>query len=143
MDGILNAYHRSSNPLHTKSFEEKIEYFLAYPRTRNIAKKDFETTNCYYTCNEKDECDFSQCIEKINETKFKNEKISKFMKDVVDKHSVCFSPPHISDGILISYKSDNESESTKSIFHMINKNKQNDTRTCVLELNKERLVLLK
>lgn len=142
MDGILNAFHRSmSKPFCAKDFDEKVRCMLAYPRTHNIDKKDFETTSCYYTCNEKNECDFSQCLQKVNETKFENEKVSKFMKEAIEKHSKCFSTAHVFDGYIVSYKPDNES--AKSIFHMINKDKQNDTRTGVIELNPTRLELIK
>jgi hypothetical protein len=140
MDGILNAFNRSmQKPYYAKSFDEKVQTLLAYPRTKNIDRKDFQTTSCYYSCNEEKECDFKQCIEKIKETDFKNPELNTFMKKITDEKFKCLTPEVICDGYLFQYTEDNNS--SKSIFHMVNE-KQKDTRTGFIELNEKRLEII-
>jgi hypothetical protein len=141
MDGILNAYHRSMKPFYTKSFEEKVQCFLAFPHTSSINKKDFDAPTCYYSCNEKNECDFSQCIQKVNETSFPNQNVEKFNKEVVEKYSKCLSIAHNMDGLMISYGPDTK-QSSKTVMCMMNNKQHVKGRIGVIELNDTRLKIL-
>lgn len=141
MDGILNAYYRSMKPFYTKSFEEKVDCFLVFPHTSSINKKDFEAPTCYYSCNEKNECDFSQCVQKVNEIKFPNQDSENFTKEVIEKHSKCFSLAHNMNGVMISYTPET-SESSKTLMCMMNSKQHEKGRIGVVDLNETRLKML-
>jgi hypothetical protein len=151
MDGILNAYHRSMNPFYSKSFEEKFQHFIAYPKTHNIDKKDFDAPTCYYSCDDKG-CDFSECTQKINQISFLNHNIQKFSKEVIEKHSKCLPIADNMDGLIISYTPE-KLEISKSVLCIMNKKttipvetkdseQLQKARIGVFELNEDRLKIM-
>jgi hypothetical protein len=140
MDGILNALYRSTNPFYTKSFEEKVQHFLVFPKTQSIDKKDFDAPTCYYSCDEKG-CDFSACTQKANETSYPHPDVEKFTKGVIEKHSKCFPIAYNMNGVMISYTPE-KSDNSKTVICMMNQKNQENGRIGVIELNETRLKMM-
>lgn len=124
-------------------FSYYVDMFIAYPRTKSLDKSDFVAPTCYYTCNEKKECDMKECVEYVNKKKYPNKETERFIKLFANDLKSTHYQPYLLDGFHIQYSPEDQEKAYNLMnFVHMRPNKQ-ETRTGVIELNNVRLHLIK
>lgn len=129
-----------------KPFSYFVDMLIAYPKTKNLDNSDFVAPTCYYTCeeeNDKVKCDLKPCIEYIGKRKFVDKRAEVFTKKFVEE--LTDTSKYLTakfDGFHIQYTPD-EQEKAINLINILRENSGSSRRTGVIELNSERLNMIK
>lgn len=122
-----------------KPFSYYVDLYISYPKTKNLNRSDFVGPTCYYTCNEKNECDMTECIQYANKKKFPDSDTEMFTKLFINELKTDRYLPHLLDGFHIQY-TPTKQEKAYNLLNIIRMQpNKTQSRTGIIELNELRL----